>query len=201
MAPLSACASLYTYCVYDAAESLKRDELRFSEDAAARRSSAAKLARRFPAILPAVAAGELHLTGLLMLGPHLTDENQLTLLSLAKFRTKKEISKLIRRVAPLPMVPDRVEPLGLSPPSSSNPTWAEFIESLCPPVRDISQSSKEGLHPGEASAGNEDDSAHTDDAVNGVVGERVDPPDHHRGESAAPARLQGNGGQPPDAAD
>src|SRR5689334_10010935 len=149
-----ACASLYAYCIYDAAESLKRDELRFSEDAAARRSSAAKLARRFPGILPAVAAGELHLTGLLMLGPHLTDENQLTLLSLAKFRTKKEISKLIRRVAPLPMVPDRVEPLGSSPPSSSNPTWAEFIESLCPPVRDVSRSSEAGLHPGEASAGN-----------------------------------------------
>src|ERR1051325_9265713 len=44
-----ACASLYTYCIY---------ELRFSEDAAARRSSAAKLARRFPAILAAVSAGE-----------------------------------------------------------------------------------------------------------------------------------------------
>ncbi|HWP07005.1 MAG TPA: hypothetical protein VNN72_14730, partial [Polyangiaceae bacterium] len=42
-----ACSSLYTYCVY---------ELRFSEDAAARRSAAAKFARRFPAILGAVAA-------------------------------------------------------------------------------------------------------------------------------------------------
>src|SRR6478752_5795714 len=53
-----ACASLYTYCIY---------ELRFSEDAAARRAGAAKLVKRFPLLLPAIARGELHLTGLLML--------------------------------------------------------------------------------------------------------------------------------------
>jgi len=55
-----ACASLYTYCIY---------ELRFSEDAAARRAGAAKLVKRFPLLLGAIANGELHLTGLLMLGP------------------------------------------------------------------------------------------------------------------------------------
>jgi hypothetical protein len=57
-----ACASLYTYCIY---------ELRMSEDAAARRSSAARLVKRFPLLFDAIAGGELHLTGLLMLGPHL----------------------------------------------------------------------------------------------------------------------------------
>jgi hypothetical protein len=60
------CASLYTYCIY---------ELRFSEDAAARRSSAARLVKQFPLLFDAIAGGELHLTGLLMLGPHLTPEN------------------------------------------------------------------------------------------------------------------------------
>jgi hypothetical protein len=48
-----ACASLYTYCIY---------ELRFSEDAAARRAGAAKLVKRFPLLLEAIANGELHLT-------------------------------------------------------------------------------------------------------------------------------------------
>src|SRR5262245_13827966 len=62
------CASLYTYCIY---------ELRFSEDAAARRSAAARFVREFPPLLDAVAAGEMHLTGLLMIGPHLTPENHL----------------------------------------------------------------------------------------------------------------------------
>lgn len=49
-----ACSSLYAYCVY---------ELHLSEDEAYRRVAAARLVRRFPAILDAVAAGELHLTG------------------------------------------------------------------------------------------------------------------------------------------
>ncbi|HWP04183.1 MAG TPA: HNH endonuclease [Polyangiaceae bacterium] len=126
---LRACSSLYTYCVY---------ELRFSEDAAARRSAAAKLVRRFPAILGAVAAGEIHLTGLLMLGPHLTEENHAEVLGRAKFRTKKEIATLVRRLAPLPAVPDRVEPLGPAPLGTPrDPTWAELVESLCPPVRTL----------------------------------------------------------------
>ncbi len=43
------CASLYTYCVY---------ELRFSEDAAARRSSAARLVKQFPSLFDAIANGE-----------------------------------------------------------------------------------------------------------------------------------------------
>jgi hypothetical protein len=50
-------ASLYTYCIY---------ELRFSEDAAAR-SSAARVVKQLPPLFDAIANGELHLTGLLML--------------------------------------------------------------------------------------------------------------------------------------
>ena len=73
-----ACSSLYTYCIY---------ELRFSEDAAYRRVSAARLVKRFPALYEAIASGELHLTGLLMLGPHLTPENHPDVLGRAKHRT------------------------------------------------------------------------------------------------------------------
>jgi hypothetical protein len=62
---ICACSSLYTYCIY---------QLRFSEDEAFRRVAAARLVRRFPALWDAVSSGELHLTGLLMLGPHLTEE-------------------------------------------------------------------------------------------------------------------------------
>src|SRR5262245_5934213 len=114
-----ACASLYTYCIY---------ELRFSEDEAFRRVSAARLVRRFPALLEAVAAGELHLTGLLMLGPHLTAENLGEVLARAKHRTKKEIGRLVRVLDPLPQVPARIEPLGPAParlvPTTS--LWAAF---------------------------------------------------------------------------
>jgi len=44
-----ACSSLYTYCIY---------ELRFSEDAAFRRVSAARLVKRFPVLYEAIANGE-----------------------------------------------------------------------------------------------------------------------------------------------
>jgi hypothetical protein len=124
-----ACSSLYTYCIY---------ELRFSEDEAFRRVAAARLVRRFPALWDAVAAGELHLTGLLMLGPHLTEENLPEVLLRAKHRTKKEIARLVRQLDPLPDVPARIEPLGPAPARAtpSEPTWDEFVNSLCP-VRDL----------------------------------------------------------------
>jgi hypothetical protein len=100
------CSSLYAYCVYD---------IRLSEDAAVRRVTAARLVRQFPALLEAIAAGELHLTGLLMLGPHLTRDNHLEVLASAKHRTKKEIATLVRVLDPLPEVPPKIEVLGPAP--------------------------------------------------------------------------------------
>jgi hypothetical protein len=123
-----ACASLYTYCIY---------ELRLSEDAAARRAGAAKLVKRFPLLLGAIAQGELHLTGLLMLGPHLTQDNLVEVLGRAKFRTKKELARLIRELHPLPLVPDLVEPLGPEPCSLRKPTCEEYAASLAPAVREL----------------------------------------------------------------
>jgi 5-methylcytosine-specific restriction endonuclease McrA len=123
------CASLYTYCIY---------ELRFSEDAAARRSAAARLVKQFPILFDAIANGELHLTGLLMIGPHLTPENHVAVLGRAKFRTKKELGKLVRDLNPLPQVADRIEPLGsASVRSLRNPTWEQYVTSLAPPVREL----------------------------------------------------------------
>jgi hypothetical protein len=124
-----ACASLYAYCIY---------ELRFSEDEAFRRVTAARLVRRFPALLDAVASGELHLTGLLMLGPLLTADNLVQVLARAKHRTKKELARLVRILDPLPQVPPRIEPLG---PASSRlapaaATWGQFMSALNP-VREL----------------------------------------------------------------
>jgi hypothetical protein len=120
-----ACSSLYAYCVY---------ELRLSEDAAVRRVTAARLVRQFPALLDAVAAGELHLTGLLMLGPHLTRDNHLDVLARAKHRTKKELAKLVRILDPLPEVPARIEALG--PEAPGRATWADYVASFNP-VREL----------------------------------------------------------------
>ena len=61
--------SMYAYCVH---------ELRLSEEAAFKRIHAAGHppqvgpARRFPALFAALAEGRLHLSGAVMLAPHLT---------------------------------------------------------------------------------------------------------------------------------
>lgn len=125
-----ACSSLYTYCIY---------ELRLSEDAAFRRVSAARLVKRFPALFEAIANGELHLTGLLMVGPHLTESNHLQVLARAKHRTKRELTTLIRQIDPLPNVPTRIEPLGPEvgvPRAVRAPTWEESARALNP-VRNL----------------------------------------------------------------
>lgn len=125
-----ACASLYTYCIY---------ELRLSEDEAFRRVAAARLVRSFSLLFDAIASGELHLTGLLMLGPHFTAENVAEVLSRAKHRTKKEIARLVRALDPLPDIPARVEPLGPAPArlAVEAPSWDTFMQALAP-VRELS---------------------------------------------------------------
>jgi hypothetical protein len=125
------CASLYTYCIY---------ELRFSEDAAARRSAAARLVKQFPLLFGAIADGELHLTGLLMIGPHLTPENHVEVLGRAKFRTKRELGRLVRELCPLPQVPDRIEPIGPQLRRTlRRPTWEEYVSARAPRVRELPQ--------------------------------------------------------------
>jgi hypothetical protein len=125
-----ACSSLYTYCIY---------ELRFSEDEAFRRVAASRLVKRFPGLHDALASGELHLTGLLLLGPHLTERNLAEVLARAKHRTKRELAALVRVLDPLPTVPARIEPLGPAPARlvPAAPRWEEFIQSMCP-VRELS---------------------------------------------------------------
>src|SRR4051794_16841130 len=66
-----ACSWLYMYCVY---------ELRMSEDEAQHRCRAARLARQFPILFDMLAEASLHLTGILLIGPDLTEENHAALL-------------------------------------------------------------------------------------------------------------------------
>jgi hypothetical protein len=124
-----ACASLCSYCIY---------ELRMSEDEASRRARASRITRQFPILFEQVAAGEIHLTGILLLGPHLTQENHRDVLARAKHRTKSEIERLVRRLNPLPDVPALVEPLGPAPRAViANPTWRQRVEAHSPEVREL----------------------------------------------------------------
>src|SRR6185295_2349562 len=90
-----ACASLYTYCIY---------ELRMSEDAAFRRSKAARFVREYPELRDAIAKGEIHLTGVLIIGPHLGGERHAEILRRARFRSKRELARLVAEIDPKPEV-------------------------------------------------------------------------------------------------
>ncbi|MET0412217.1 MAG: HNH endonuclease signature motif containing protein [Polyangiaceae bacterium] len=131
-----ACATLYTYCVY---------ELRMSEDEAQRRCRAARLCRQFPVLLAMVADASIHLTGILLLGPHLTDENHREILARARYRTKREIEKLVAEVAPRDDVPARIEPLHIAPRAAA--AHATMMAALCGPVRDLPPGNGRGEAP------------------------------------------------------
>ena len=84
-------ASMHAYCV---------EELRLSEDAAYKRIQAARAARQFPVLFPALAEGRLHLAAVCLLAPHLTAENAEELIEAATHRRKVEIEGfLVRRFA------------------------------------------------------------------------------------------------------
>jgi hypothetical protein len=123
---LRACASLYTYCIY---------ELRMSEDAAYRRSKAARFVREYPELYDAIAKGELHLTGVLMIGPHLGGERHAEILRRARFRSKRELLRLLAEIDPKPGVPALVEPLG--PALAGHASHSAFVQAMAGPVREL----------------------------------------------------------------
>src|SRR5436190_10769556 len=114
-----------------------------SEDAAFRRSKAARLVRLYPELRDAIAKGEIHLTGVLMIGPHLGGEHHSEVLRRARFRSKRELLRLIAEIDPKPPVPARVEPLG--PARAGRPTQAAYAESLMGPYREL----EGGARPGD----------------------------------------------------
>jgi 5-methylcytosine-specific restriction endonuclease McrA len=94
--------SLFTYCV---------NALRLSEDATCNRIAAARACRRFPALLESLASGELSLTSVRMLSPHLTAENHASVLERAHGCSLRQIEALVAERAPRPNVPSTVRKL------------------------------------------------------------------------------------------
>ncbi|HET9325280.1 MAG TPA: hypothetical protein VFQ05_00745, partial [Candidatus Eisenbacteria bacterium] len=94
--------SMYAYCM---------GELHLSEDTAWRRITAARAARTFPAIFASLAKGELHVSGVLLLEPHLTPENAQDLLTASVHKSKSEIEHLLAERFPKPDVPTLIRAL------------------------------------------------------------------------------------------
>jgi hypothetical protein len=84
-------SSLFAYC---------RDVLALSEHEAYNRIEAARTARRFPVVLDLLAAGEVNLTTVRLLGPHLTPENHVGVLESARGKRKAEVEEIVARLSP-----------------------------------------------------------------------------------------------------
>jgi hypothetical protein len=87
--------SLFAYCT---------GALRLAEHAAYNRIEAARLARRFPALLDLLADGSLNLSTARLLAPHLRPDNFETLVAQARGRSKREVEVLVAGLAPRPDV-------------------------------------------------------------------------------------------------
>ncbi|MBI4247382.1 MAG: HNH endonuclease [Candidatus Rokubacteria bacterium] len=117
--------SMFSYCVH---------ELRFSEDAALKRIQAARVARQFPATFPLLAEGRLHLCGVVLLAPHLNEENADELLAAAAGKTKAEIVRLLAGRLPRPDFATQVGVLAApaSPVPATEPAPGHVQGSLVP---------------------------------------------------------------------
>ena len=95
-------SSLFSFCV---------QELGFSGDVAYNRIVVARAGRRWPAVMDALRSGRVHLAGLRLLVPHLTEENHAALLAEANGKSKRKIEALVARLAPRPPVPSVMQQL------------------------------------------------------------------------------------------
>ena len=119
----AACSSMHVYCVR---------VLGMSEDQAFKRIRAARAMRTFPVVGAAVEEGRLHLTGVVRLVPHLTDENVEALVAEASGKSKAEIEILLARRAPRPDLPERLERVAEQIELVPEPPHAELAPAESP---------------------------------------------------------------------
>ena len=87
------------------------DVLHLSEAEAYLRIAAARGSRRYPALLTMLDDGHLHLSGIAVLAPHLTNTNCEALLARATHKTKRELLVLVAEIAPKPDVAPSIRKL------------------------------------------------------------------------------------------
>jgi hypothetical protein len=95
-------SSMFTYC---------RAALGMSEAEAYLRMRAADVGRRFPLVLERFGSGDVHLSAIKLLAPHLTHDNHAQLLDRVRGKSKREIEVIVAELAPKPDVPARMRKL------------------------------------------------------------------------------------------
>jgi hypothetical protein len=94
--------STFAYCV---------EALGMSEGAAGRRVTGTRVCRRFPEALALIARGELHLSALCELGPHLNPENVNELFEACRRKTRRQVEHLLAARFPRPDVREQIRRL------------------------------------------------------------------------------------------
>ena len=94
--------SMFAYCT---------QVLHLSEAEAYLRITAARAARKHPMLLTLLRGGQLHLSGIALIAPHLTKDNPEALLKRASYKSKRQIEELIAEIAPRPDVPSVMQRL------------------------------------------------------------------------------------------
>ena len=95
-------SSLFAYCTR---------ALLLSEQAAYSRITAARLAKRYPEILPHLTEGTLTLSSVGILAPHLTDDNVGPMLDAARHKSTRDVERLIAALHPQPDIPTTIRAL------------------------------------------------------------------------------------------
>ncbi len=113
------CSSLFGYCT---------QVLHLSEYEAYTRIAAARAGRRFPLVFEYLALGDVHLSAVDLLAPHLTKENHVALLERARHRSKRGVEKIVAEIAPRPEVTALVRRLpartgGCLDAGAAGPLW------------------------------------------------------------------------------
>jgi hypothetical protein len=85
--------------------------LHLSEAEAYLRIAAARASRRHPVLLTMLDDGRLHLSGIALLAPHLSDTHCEELLARATHKTKRELLVLVAEIAPKPDVSPSIRKL------------------------------------------------------------------------------------------
>lgn len=113
----AACSSMFAYCL----------RLGMTEDEACRRIEVARLARRYPAIFPLLAAGEVSPSVVALLRHHLSDDHHLELLAAVSGKSVQQAREVIAARFPRPDVASSVRKL------PERPSCTGVVSTDCQP--------------------------------------------------------------------
>jgi hypothetical protein len=117
-------SSLFTYCT---------QRLHLSESEAYGRITAARAARRFPILLPRLAAGDITLTSISLLAAHLTDDNHDALIDAARHASRRDVERLVAGLHAQPDIPASLRRL----PSGAGPSVAAALATGGPKAQQV----------------------------------------------------------------